>query len=412
MKIAVIGGGASGIAAAYLLDEVHEVHLFERHPILGGNVRTLGGNVECPALEAGVVTENGVSWFHTSTFPNTHKLLEELDVPRTSTVLNTSIILENGHHCHMSALDCFRHFNWETLWAEKANLGIAARELHKLLLHSQPFSRCDLSAMPLKIFLDGLDYLVAQWIRGTVAAMLSTPFGQLDQMPSDLVIPLMQDWLRDRHCTILPDGIYSYMQAMLQRMRSTVHTGIEVESVRRTNDGVEIKFPDDVEHFDRVIIATTPECAWRLLADPTPDETRLLSPWRDCGSRTVAHCADNFYEPRGINYRTHCDFFDRTAEGVVGYNCCLNDLYDIRSDLRYCFSAGLKDWIDRDAILDEQYHVTPLYVLDSTQSRPELRALNGRNNTCYAGAWLIDGLHEGAITSAMEVAEILGGRKL
>ena len=61
MKIAVIVGGAAGLVTACLLDAAHEVHVFERHPILGGNVRTLGGNVACDRLEDGVVTENGVS---------------------------------------------------------------------------------------------------------------------------------------------------------------------------------------------------------------------------------------------------------------------------------------------------------------------------------------------------------------
>ena len=37
MRIAVIGGGASGMATAYLLDKQgHHVTVFERQPILGG----------------------------------------------------------------------------------------------------------------------------------------------------------------------------------------------------------------------------------------------------------------------------------------------------------------------------------------------------------------------------------------
>jgi protoporphyrinogen oxidase len=41
MKIAVIGGGASGMVTAYQLDQQgHHVTIFERQPILGGHIRT------------------------------------------------------------------------------------------------------------------------------------------------------------------------------------------------------------------------------------------------------------------------------------------------------------------------------------------------------------------------------------
>jgi glycine/D-amino acid oxidase-like deaminating enzyme len=47
MKIAVIGGGASGLVSAYLLDKQgHHVSVFERQPMLGGHIRTLNKNVK------------------------------------------------------------------------------------------------------------------------------------------------------------------------------------------------------------------------------------------------------------------------------------------------------------------------------------------------------------------------------
>jgi uncharacterized protein len=47
MKIAVIGGGASGMVSAYLLDKQgHHVTVFERQPMLGGHIRTLNKNVQ------------------------------------------------------------------------------------------------------------------------------------------------------------------------------------------------------------------------------------------------------------------------------------------------------------------------------------------------------------------------------
>jgi uncharacterized protein len=42
MKVAIVGGGASGMVTAYLLDQQgHEVTVFERQASLGGHIRTL-----------------------------------------------------------------------------------------------------------------------------------------------------------------------------------------------------------------------------------------------------------------------------------------------------------------------------------------------------------------------------------
>jgi len=412
MKIAVIGGGASGLVTAYLLDQSHDVHLFERHPVLGGNVRTLGGNVDCPGLETGVISENGVSWFHSQTYPNMHRLLEELGVERASCVVDSSIILANGQHCHVSVLDCFRHLHWDSALSEMVDLGEAAYEIFHVLQKAGVQTEAELSAVPLNAFLQDLNHQVGQWLRGIVSASFSVPFSRVGEFPSDMIIPLMRHWLRNRHCTVLRGGLFSYMQEIVNRIRGTIHTGVQVQSVRRQDGGVEVTFADTRETFDRVVMATTPECAFRLLADASPAEIRWLGPWRDCTSRTVAHVSETFYEQRQVSFRTQCDCFERAEDAVVGYNCCMNDLYDISSKRLYSFGAQLEDWIDADDILDVQEHVAPLYDQSATAHRHQIRRINGQNNTYYAGAYLFDGLHEGAITSAMEVAENLGGRMI
>ena len=50
MKIAIIGGGTAGLTAAWLLEQDHEILLFERHDQLGGHVDTFyheDGPIEC-----------------------------------------------------------------------------------------------------------------------------------------------------------------------------------------------------------------------------------------------------------------------------------------------------------------------------------------------------------------------------
>ena len=65
-SIAVIGGGISGLAAAYFLSRRHRVHLFEKDARLGGHTNTVlvaGANGPVP-LDTGFLVHND------RTYPN------------------------------------------------------------------------------------------------------------------------------------------------------------------------------------------------------------------------------------------------------------------------------------------------------------------------------------------------------
>lgn len=68
----------------------------------------------------------------------------------------------------------------------------------------------------------------------------------------------------------------------------------------------------------------------------------------------------------------------------------------------------LPELIASDRIIHTQAHHTPMYTTASFRYRDEVVATNGENHTYHAGAYLGDGLHGGAITSAVRVAKLIG----
>ena len=96
MKIAIIGGGAAGLVTAYLLRDRHELTLFEKQEVLGGNIRTLGVNVPCVGLEAGLVLDAGVIEFEEDRFTGVRALLDELAVKRHEAPGTTALHLADG----------------------------------------------------------------------------------------------------------------------------------------------------------------------------------------------------------------------------------------------------------------------------------------------------------------------------
>src|SRR4030095_15579022 len=77
-KVAIVGGGAAGLVCAWLLDEICDVTVFEKAPVLGGHVRTLGGNL--PAVPGAPTLDAGVLLFEKRNFPTVHTLFDLLGV--------------------------------------------------------------------------------------------------------------------------------------------------------------------------------------------------------------------------------------------------------------------------------------------------------------------------------------------
>ena len=96
MKIAIIGGGASGLITAYLLRDVHQTTVFEASPILGGHIRTLNRNVLDVELEPDMVAENGVLGFDLTAYPTFGRLAARLELELEPYVMHSGLFYEDG----------------------------------------------------------------------------------------------------------------------------------------------------------------------------------------------------------------------------------------------------------------------------------------------------------------------------
>lgn len=85
----------------------------------------------------------------------------------------------------------------------------------------------------------------------------------------------------------------------------------------------------------------------------------------------------------------------------------MNQLCDVKSGQCYSLAFNMANLIDQNKIIHTQEHHTPLYTTESFHYRDQIVETNGENNTYYVGAYLGDGLHEGAVTSAMQVATLI-----
>src|SRR5258707_1356519 len=84
-RIAVVGGGVSGLACSLRLGERHHVTLFERDRRLGGHAHTMA------APDSGTRVDTGFIVYNETTYPLFTALLRELGVGTQATDMGLSV---------------------------------------------------------------------------------------------------------------------------------------------------------------------------------------------------------------------------------------------------------------------------------------------------------------------------------
>ena len=111
MKIAIIGGGISGLTAAHILCGEYDITLFEAADYLGGHTNTL----DVQHADRNYAVDTGFIVFNERTYPNFIKLMEHLDVPSQPSVMSFAV------DCRVSGLQ-YCATNLDTLFAQRRNL--------------------------------------------------------------------------------------------------------------------------------------------------------------------------------------------------------------------------------------------------------------------------------------------------
>ncbi|MCZ0898758.1 FAD-dependent oxidoreductase, partial [Microcoleus sp. HI-ES] len=244
------------------------------------------------------------------------------------------------------------------------------------------------------------------WLKLLTMYSYSIPFELLDNFPAELAMPVLREyasvnWVR------IKGGVYSYIEKILERFKGDIRLNVEIANIFRSADAVKIVLSDgEIQEFDKVVFAMPPDQVMRLLSDPTEAETKRFSAWKANYATTVLHSDTSMYDRYGIRKLSEFDFFE--TDNGWGYNASLNQLCGISSPREYSLAFQIEELIAQKHINHIQKHHTPLYTVESFRYRDEVIETNGENNTYHAGAYLGDGLHEGAITSALRVAKLIG----
>jgi predicted NAD/FAD-binding protein len=414
MRIAVIGTGISGLASAWLLNQRHEVHVFEARDRVGGHTHTIKvdrGGREL-ALDTGFLVFNRVN------YPNLSRLFDRLDVPAQETDMSFAV------RCERCDLEYSGH-NALSLFAQKRNLFRPG--FYRMLVDISRFGSLGkrqlaegtVSGTTLGEYLaegDLGEEFATHYLVPMAAALWSSGTHVIDEFPAEYLLRFFDNHgllqLKDRmQWLTVAGGSHTYVAALTRDLGERVYTNTPVRGVARISGGVRLFFANGAsELFDRVVLATHADQALGILCDPSQDELELLGRWRYSRNDTWLH-TDTSQLPRrrsawgAWNYMlSNCKI---PAQSVAA-SYYLNRLQRLEVDEDYVVTLNPNSPPAAERVIRRMEYSHPIYDLDSVSTQPELPRLNGPRSTFFAGAYFGHGFHEDGMNSALQVADAFG----
>ena len=414
MHVAVIGSGVAGLTAAHVVSRNHQVTLYERDARFGGHANT----VSVAGAHGQVGLDTGFIVHNERTYPHLLRLFRELGVATQDSDMSF------GVRCEECGLEYAGARGLAGIAARPSKL--ASPDYLRMLFEVKRFHRQSRALLrdpaadrlTLGDFLDRggySEYFHDHFILPLTGAIWSSAPGQIRSFPARYLIRFFANhgMLTVKHAPTwktVTGGSQVYVRAVTDGLGETL-AETPVVAVERDADGVTVTdAAGAARRFDRVVIATHPDQALALLADPTPSEQRVLSSFAYASNETVLH-TDGSLLPRAGGARASWNYLLEacsTTAPMVAVTYHLNRLQALDEPAQYCVTLNQTGRIAQDAEISRIVYEHPVYTLDSLAAQRRLPTLSGVNNTAFCGAYHGWGFHEDGCVSGVRAALALG----
>ena len=413
--IAVVGAGAAGLSAAWLLSRRYRVTLYEADQRLGGHANT----VEVMDEAGSVAVDTGFIVYNEPTYPNLTALFRHLEVATEASDMSFAVSLDAGRLEYAGA------DNLGALFAQRSNL-VRPRFL-RMLADIVRFYREATAADPaahahltLGEYLERGGYGTAlrdDHVLPMAAAIWSSSVETILAFPAATFLRFFQNHgllrvaNRPRWRTVR-GGSREYVKRIeAQLAPGTVRTGAGVVAVTRLDTGVELTLAGgERERADGVVFATHAPQALQALHDASEEELSVLGAFRTQPNEAILHRDPAQMPRRRAAWASwnHSGQTGRPGSAAASVTYWMNRLQGIvRPDNLFVTLNPLTP-VREDLVLRRFSYQHPIFDRAALDAQGRLGTIQGVRRTWFCGAWQRYGFHEDALVSALSVAAQLG----
>jgi predicted NAD/FAD-binding protein len=413
LSIAVVGTGISGMSAAWLLSERHDVTVYESAGRIGGHSNT----VDVPQKHGSTPVDTGFIVFNEPNYPNLTALFKHLGVATKPSDMTFGVSLDDGK-VEYAAKDLrallarpANFFN-PRFWSMAIDLARFYRRAVK------DISPTDSELITLGDYLDAEGYgepFQRDHLLPQAAAIWSVAPDQIRDYPACAFVRFFENhgllnFLQRPSWRTVVGGSRAYVERLTASYADRVRTGCAARAILRTDDGVLVRDATGrVERFDEVVIATHGDQALALLQDPSPEERELLGAFRYSRNLTVLHTDERLMPSRKALWSSW-NYVGRSEGSDV---CCvtywMNPLQGLNTDQPLFVTLNPHITPRPETVIHTEVYEHPMFDAAAVRAQRKIWSLQGQRGTWFCGAHFGSGFHEDGLQSGLAVAEQLGG---
>jgi predicted NAD/FAD-binding protein len=396
-KIAIVGGGIAGLAAARTLAARNcRVTLFEAGDYIGGHTNT----IDVETAEGTWAVDTGFIVHNRKTYPHFIKLLEDLNVETIESEMSFSVACErsgleySGHDLnHMR--DIMRLHKIAPEYLANASAGETVTEF---------LSRYGFS----KVFRD-------RYFVPITASIWSALPGSVLDFPAKFILGFLHNHgmlqVDDRPIwRVIKGGSREYVKALLAELPENceVRKSSPVGKVERTGDGVVLTLADEQQTFDYAILACHSDQALKLLnGAATRAEKEVLGAIPYQRNEAILHTDESVLPTTRMTWSSWNYLMPRNPQRPVVLTYNMNVLQ--RLDAPHVFSVTLNDdgRINPNKIIRRIDYAHPVFLPKAVSAQARHREINGADRLYFAGAYWRHGFHEDGMWSALQACDHL-----
>ena len=408
MKIAVVGGGVSGLTAARQLSKKYDVTLFESEKCLGGHAYS--GCFETKSGEKKYF-DLGFELFSEYQAPNLYSMLKEIGVGTFVSPLSFAVAFDNGE-------DYWDNLGTDTaLWRELTDEFERFHQGMSAIYNSSLEQVSNKTIGQYLIENNHSEAFIVKALLPIFTTFVGTHSSLLDYSLSYCAISFALNYLsffQPTYWRKIKGGVSPYIEKLAQPLSGKIQLNTSIKHIERHADKVIITDNHgNQSSYDQVVLALHADIALSLLDSPSAKEAELLGSFQYTKITSVFH-TDNSVFPIQCPKTIYCAYngVNRPANnhkinGAMSRR--FNTLYPYQSLEKELFvTIDPASKIEQSLVLASREWKLPKMRPQDMIVKKRLHEIQGKNRVWFCGLDTSLTGHEGALVSGLVVAEALG----